>query len=156
MLSTYPENQWRLPDTMTTRSAAIGTIALIVVLSTVLALAGMLSGEINERAHDIATTVILGFGGITAGLLVYLRLETLSSKADQAAIKAALAAEKASLVEQKVDTVHHDMLNGGLRKNVKLAISEDRHEKANREASRAMREQLEARGMPPRDHEVAQ
>jgi hypothetical protein len=139
-------------DTMTTRSAAIATIALIVVLSAVLALAGMLTGEINERAHDIATTVILGFGGITAGLLVYLRLETLSGKADEAAIKAALAAEKAAVVENKVERVHHDILNGGLRENVKKAISEDRHALKNREAAAYAREQLEARGMPRRDH----
>lgn len=157
----------------------MATIALTVVLGTVIAIASMFAGEINPQAHDIAIKVILGFGGITAGLVVILRQETMNGKiddaaikADEAAVKAAIAAERAAVVEKKVDAAHHDLLNGGLRENVKrayaeieedpiimarrielaaLGVQKDRHEKANREARKPIREQLEARGMPKRD-----
>ncbi len=151
MAHTEAERCWGAWDTMTIRGAAIATIALCVALSTVIALAGIFASDINERAHDIVTSVLLGFGAITAGLLVFLRLETLSSKADEAAIKAALAAEKASLAEVKIDAAHHDLLNGGMRENMKKALSEDRHELKNRRAAERMRVQLEReRGMPRR------
>lgn len=137
MLSTHPDTHWSLPDTMTTRSATLITIALLAVLLAFVALAALFAGDISERAGGIVTTVLGSFATVLAGLLLFLRVETVANKTDEAV--------------KKVDTVHHDLLNGGLRENVKRAISEDRHEKANREARQPIREQLEARGMPPRD-----
>ncbi len=174
---------WWMPDTMTIRSAAVGTIALTVLLSTVLALAGLFVSDINDRAYDIVTKVLLSYGAIATGLMIWLRLDTLSGKADEAKIAAANAAEnaavgarKAAVLERKVDKVHEDVLNGPMRENVRKAIEEfeddpvimarrielfalgvqkDRHDLKNRESRQPIREQLEARGMPPRDPQTA-
>lgn len=153
MLSTHPAaNHWSLPDTMTTRSAALITIGLIAVLMAFVALSALFTGDISERAGAIVTTVLGSFATVLAGLLLFLRVETVNTKVDDAAEKAAIAAEKAARVETKVEAVHHDVLNGGLRENVKRAISEDRHDLRNREAAEQVREQLQReRGMPPRE-----
>lgn len=153
MLAIYPRQHrsWRFPDTMTTRSATLITIALLAMLLAFVALAALFAGDISERAGGIVTSVLGSFATVLAGLLLFLRVETINTKVDDAASHASVAAQKAAVVEEKVDSVHHDMLNGGLRQNVKKAISEDRHEKANREARQPIREQLEARGMPPRN-----
>lgn len=133
MLATHPRDQWSVPDTMTTRSAALITIALLAVLLALVALAALFSGDISERASAIVTTVLSSFATVLAGLLLFLRVETVNSKVDEAAERAALAAQKAAVVETKVEKVHHDILNGGLRENVKKAISEDRHAQRNRD-----------------------
>jgi hypothetical protein len=140
-----------IPDTMTTRSAALLTIGLLAVLLAAVALAALFAGDISERTGSIISSVLGTFATVLAGLLLFLRVETVNTKADDAATHAALAAEKAAAVEQKVANVHHDMLNGGMRENVKRAISEDRHALRNRKAAERMRAQLEReRGMPKR------
>lgn len=119
---------WRgIADTMTTRIAVVGAIVLIVVLMTSIAAVAMLAGDIPERTGGIITTVLGTMATVLAGLLLFLRLDTVDSKVDDAASRAAIAAQKASIVENKVEAVHHDILNGGLRDNVRRAISEDRH-----------------------------
>lgn len=138
-------------DTMTTRSAALITIALIAVLLSFVALAALFASDISERAGGIVSSVLGTFATVLAGLLLFLRVETLSTKADVAAEKAEVAAEKATAVETKVEQVHHDVLNGGLRQNVKRAIQEDRHDLRNKKAAERVRQQLERRGMPKRD-----
>jgi hypothetical protein len=119
---------WSTWDTMTIRGAAIATIALTILLSTVIALAAMFAGDVNERSIDIVKTVLLSFGGLLTGLLIFLRLETLSGKADSAASHAAAAAQKAAVVETKVDTVVHDIRNDVLRRKVFDAIKEAEHD----------------------------
>lgn len=134
---------------MTTRTAALVTIGLLAVLLAVVALAALFAGDISERTGGIISSVLGTFATVLAGLLLFLRVETVNTKADDAATHAAIAAEKAAAVESKVEQVHHDVLNGGLRENVKRAISEDRHALRNRKAAERMREQLEReRGMP--------
>lgn len=116
---------WRgIPDTMTTRSAALITIGLIAILLAVVALAALFAGDISERTGGIVSSVLGSFATVLAGLLLFLRVETVNSKVDDAAEKAAVAAEKASAVERKVDRVHDDVLNGPMRQNVKRAIAE--------------------------------
>lgn len=139
---------WRgIPDTMTTRSAALLTIALLAVLLAVVALAALFAGDISERAGGIVTSVLGSFATVLAGLLLFLRVETVNSKVDEAAELAAIAAQKAAEVENKVERVHSDVLNGPLRENVKQAISEDRHALRNRKAAERLRSQLTDRGV---------
>ena len=130
-------------DAMTTRSAALITIGLIAVLLAIVALAALFAGEISERTGGIVSSVLGSFATVLAGLLLFLRVETVNTKVDEAAEKAAIAAQKSSAAERKVEAVHHDLLNGGLRENVKRAISEDRHEKANRDTVTINKDALE-------------
>lgn len=115
---------WSLPDTMTTRSAALITIGLIAVLLAVVALAALFVGDISERTGGIISSVLGSFATVLAGLLLFLRVETVNTKVTAAAEKAATAADRAAIVERKVDRVHDDVLNGPLRRNVKQAIAE--------------------------------
>jgi hypothetical protein len=132
-------------DTMTTRSAVIVTIGIIASLMVAMAVAAMYAGDITERQGSIVTSVLGSLATVLAGLLLFLRVETVNGKVDDAADKAAIAAQKAAAADLKIERVHHDMLNGGLRENVKKAISEDRHDKANREAGPDARAQMEDR-----------
>jgi len=124
MLHPHPFGQWSLSDSMTTRSAALITIALLAVLLAFVALAALFAGEISERTGTIVSSVLGTFATVLAGLLLFLRVETINSKADDAASHAAVAAQKAAVVEEKIDRVHDDVLNGPLRQNVKRAIAE--------------------------------
>jgi hypothetical protein len=138
---------WRgIPDTMTTRSAALITIGLIASLMVAVALAALFAGDISERTGGIVTSVLGSLATVLAGLLLFLRVETVNSKVDEAAERAAVAAEKAEAVESKVEQVHQDVLNGPMRENVKQAISEDRHALRNRKAAERLRNQLVERG----------
>lgn len=138
-----PTSWARIQDTVTTRSAVVGTIALVVAMMGLVALVAMFSGDIPERAAGIVTTVLGSMATVLAGLLLFLRLDTVNSKVDDAAEKAAVAAEKAAVVERKVDRVHDDVLNGPMRENVKRAISEDRHAQRNRDTVLINKDQLE-------------
>lgn len=164
-----PPQPWRgIPDTMTTRSAVILTIGLLAALLAVVALAALFAGEISERAGAIVSTVLSSFATVLAGLLLFLRVETVNSKVEDVAEKAQVAAAKAAVVETKVEQVHHDLLNGGLRENVKRAIAEaeadpaiqekriettargvqaDRHDLKNRRQREKLRTQLTERGV---------
>lgn len=123
--SLLPAPIWRgIPDTMTTRSAVTLTIGLIAALMVGLAVAAMFAGDLSERTSAVVTQVLGSLATVLAGLLLFLRVETVNSKVDEAADAAATAARKAAVVETKVERVHHDILNGGLRENVKRAIAE--------------------------------
>lgn len=149
----YADTTWReTTDTMTTRTLALVMIGLIVCLLSGVAVAALFSGEISERAGGIVTSVLGTFATVLAGLLLFLRVETV--------------AEKQAKVENKVDNLHHDVLNGGLRDNVKRAIHEaeaepevqerrietiaqgvqkDRHDLKNRRAVERARSQIAER-----------
>src|SRR4051812_36355584 len=131
MLATLPlAPSWQeTTDTMTTRSAALITIGLIACLLTGVAMAALFSGEISERAGGIVTSVLGTFATVLAGLILFLRVETV--------------AEKAAKVESKVDNLHHDVLNGGLRDNVVRAIEQTEDDPKIRET----RAQNAARGV---------
>lgn len=131
------------PDTMTTRSATLLTIGLLALLLAVVALAALFAGEISERAGGIVTTVLGSFATVLAGLLLFLRVETVNNKVDVAAEKAMVAVATAAAVDERVQQVHHDMLNGGLRDNVRQAISEDRHAQRNRETVQINKAELD-------------
>lgn len=173
---------WRgIPDTMTTRGAVIVTIGLIAALMVGVAVAALFAGDISERAGGIVTSVLGSLATVLAGLLLFLRVETvngrvetLDQKADDAVIEAAAArreaqraATNAAVAAQKTAEVHHDILNGGLRENVKRAVREveadpaiveqrieitqkgvqrDRHDKAQRDTVDLARRQLRERG----------
>ncbi len=128
---------------MATRSAVVGTIALVVALMASVALFAMHSGDIPERAASIVTTVLGSMATVLAGLLLFLRLDTVSGKVDDAAEKAVVAAEKAAVVEKKADELHEYVANGGMRENIKRAISEDRHAQRNRDTVTINRQALE-------------
>jgi hypothetical protein len=132
---------WReISDVMnsgTFRISIIGAIVLISALEVVVVLA-IVQGELTDRSVSVLSVVLATLAPTVASLFVLLRV-------DHAAVKADVAAEKASTAAKKVDRVHHDMLNGGLRDNVKQAISEDRHEVRNREAARIGQQQMEER-----------
>lgn len=114
-------------DSMATRSAALITIGLIAVLLAIVALAALFAGDVSERTGGIVSSVLGSFATVLAGLLLFLRVETINTKADEAKIAAGVAAKKATVVETQVAQVHHDVLNGPMRENVKKAIQEDRH-----------------------------
>lgn len=109
---------------MTTRSAALITIALLAVLLACVALAALFAGDISERTGGIISSVLGTFATVLAGLLLFLRVETVNTKVDDAAAQATVAARKAAVVEQKVNQVHEDVLNGPMRQNMKRAIAE--------------------------------
>ena len=118
-------------DTVTTRSAVIGTIALIVLVMGVIAVAAMFAGDIPERSGGIIATVLGGFATVLAGLLLFLRMDTVNAKVDEAAVEAKdaraeaqRAAVNAAVAARKTQEVHYDILNGGLRENVKKALVE--------------------------------
>lgn len=135
----------------TFRVVIVAGVVIVSILG-VIAFAVVLSGELTDRSI-VVLTAILGFLGPTiASLLVLLRVDATSAQTDR--------------VQRKVEDVHHDILNGGLRENVKRAISEiehdpvireqriedaalgvsrDRHDKLNREAGAQARAQIEAR-----------
>lgn len=164
MLPAQPHPLW-IPDSMTTRSAALITIALLAVLLALVALAALFSPDISERAGGIVSTVLGSFATVLAGLLLFLRVETLNTKADDAKSHAAAAAEVGREIKHDI---HNDVLKNKVRQAMEefeedpiiharrielaaLGVQKDRPDLKNREAGRNMRDQLEARGMPPRD-----
>lgn len=164
-ISMQPSQTWGTADTMTTRSAALITIGLLAGLLAFVALAALYAGDISERAGGIVSSVLGTFATVLAGLLLFLRVETVNTKVDDAASAATTAARKAAAVERKIDAVHTDVLNGPMRENVKQAIAEaaedpeiqalrietvakgvqqDRHETGSREAAAYARGVLDA------------
>jgi hypothetical protein len=124
---------WQVHRTMSPNSFRLAIVAAVVLVSVlgVIAFSAVVASELTDRSV-LLLGVILGFLGPTVvALLNLLRIDAVSAK---------------------VEDVHHDMLNGGLRNNVKKAISEDRHEKANRDAAKQGWEGLAKRGIqrPPR------
>jgi hypothetical protein len=153
---------------MTTRSAVIVTIGIIAALMVAMAIAAMFAGDITERQGAIVTSVLGSLATVLAGLLLFLRVETVNGKVDDAAEQAAIAAQKAAAADRKIEQVHQDVLNGPLRENVKQAIAEaetdpeiverrinttargvqrDRHDKAQRETVEQGWEGLQRRGI---------
>jgi hypothetical protein len=158
---------------MTTRTATLVTIGLIACLLVGVAMAALYAGDISERSLSIVTSILGTLATVLAGLLLFLRVETVNSKVetvdskvDEAAEKASIAAHKTAVVESKVDAVRYDLHNGGLRDNIVRAIQQaegdpdllakrietiakgvqkDRHDKANREAGLLGRAQIEER-----------
>jgi len=143
MLGAPAVHHLRSFDSVTTRIAVLLTIGLLAVLLTCVALATLFAGDISERSGAIVSTVLGAFSSTLAVLLLFLRVETVNGKVDEAASKATLAADKASVVETKVDRVHEDMLNGGMRENIRKAISEDRHAQRNRDTVTLNRAELD-------------
>lgn len=144
---------------MTSRTAVIATIALVVVLMAMVALAAMFAGEIPERSGAIVTTVLGTFATVLAGLLLFLRLDTINTKADVAAEKAdtaaaasTVAAQKSAVIEQKVDSVRHDIHNDVLRQKVFAAILEAENDPK----IRALRAENAAKGVSLDRHAKAQ
>jgi hypothetical protein len=160
-------------DTMTTRSAVIVTIGIIAALMVSMAIAALFAGDITERQGAIVTSVLGSLATVLAGLLLFLRVETVNGKVDDAAVLAAVAAQNAAAADRKIAQVHHDVLNGPLRQNVRQAIEEaeadpaiieqridnaakgvskDRHDKRQRETVEQGWEGLAQRGIqrPPR------
>lgn len=164
-----PHTTLWIPDTMTTRSAALITIALLAVLLAFVALAALFSPDISERAGGIVSTVLGSFATVLAGLLLFLRVETLNSKADDARTHAAAAAK---VGEEIRHDIHNDVLTSKIRQAIREieedpdiherridriaeGVQKDRHNLKNRKAAERMRGQLESRGMPKRDNEGA-
>src|SRR4051812_20731284 len=144
---------WReTTDTMTTRTISLVIIGLIVCLLSGVAVAALFSGDISERSLSIVSIALAALGTVLTQLLLFIRVETV--------------AEKQTNVETKVDNLHHDVLNGGLRDNVVKAIEQtegdpqireqridnaargvqrDRHDLKNRRAGERARAQIQER-----------
>jgi hypothetical protein len=137
---------------MTTRSAVIVTIGIIAALMVAMAIAAMFAGDITERQGAIVTSVLGSLATVLAGLLLFLRVETVNGKVDDAATAAVIAAEKAAAADRKIEQVHQDVLNGPLRENVKRAILEAEDEPALQE----QRIETTARGVQKDRHDLRQ
>lgn len=107
--ATARQNQAISWDNMTTRTAALVSIVVIATLAAVVAIAVITTHDLSERVAGIVVTVLTSFTTVLAGLLLFLRVETVN--------------KETAAVSEKVDQVHH-LVNGGLRHNVTRAISE--------------------------------
>lgn len=133
------------------RVAVLVTIAFLALLMVSVALTASIY-DVSDKGMTVIGIVLAALPTLITSLLVYLKIDNVEVKADHAARRATVAAKRAEVVESKVDAVHHDVLNGGLRDNVKRAISEDRHDLRQRETAERMREQLRERGISHGDH----
>lgn len=104
----------------TFRVVVVGAVVVLSVLGLV-AFMVALSGELSDRSVLLFTAVLGFLGPTVTALLLLLR------------------------TDQKISQLHDDVLNGPLRENVKKAISEDRHDKANRDAVEQGRRQIAER-----------
>jgi hypothetical protein len=144
----------RIRDTVNTfRVAVLATIAFLAFLMVVVALVAAVY-DVSDRAMAIIGVVLAALPTLVTSLIVYLKVDNVEVKADTAARRAQIAARRAEIVEGKVDTVQSFVENGGLRDNVKRAISEDRHALRNREANDKLRKQLEERAASPPDRDA--
>lgn len=98
------------------RVAVLATIAFLALLMVVVALVAAVA-DISDRGMSVVTTVLAVLPTLVTSLLVYLKVEGIEAKTDEAAVRAAQAAKKA-------EEIHHDVLNGPMRRNVKAAIRE--------------------------------
>lgn len=98
------------------RVAVLGTIAFLAFLMVLVALVAA-TADVSDRGMAVVTTVLAVLPTLVTSLLVYLKVEGIEAKTDQAAVKAAEAAKKA-------EEIHHDVLNGPMRANVRAAIAE--------------------------------
>lgn len=152
----YYQETLRVMNTSGSRNVVVGAIVGIGTLMVAVAFAAIFGGDISERAGGILTTVLGALTTTLTGLFLLLKVDAVSHKADDARDTASdarneaqLAARAATRAVARTEEVHHDLLNGGLRQNVKKAISEDRHELRSKKAAERMRGQLEReRGMP--------
>jgi hypothetical protein len=147
----YYQETVRIMNSSGSRNVVVGAIVGIGTLMVAVAFAAIFGGDLSERAGGILTTVLGYLGGAIAGLFLLMKVDVAAGKADDARTEAQQAARAAARAVKKTEEVHHDLLNGGLRENVKKAISEDRHALRSRKAAERMRPQAEARGMPKRD-----
>lgn len=140
------------------RGAVLGTIAFVAFLLVVLA-AIVVVFDASEKAMAVIGIVVTGLFGLIGNVIVYLKIDGVESKADTAAVKAEEAAKR-------TEAIHHDVLNGPMRENVKRAyqeleadpaiqarrienvakgVSKDRHDLKNREAVEQGYEQMAER-----------
>ncbi len=120
----------------TSRNGLLAVISLMAVLEVVVALSAMYTGDISERVGSLLNTTFASIGGISAVLLLVLRMESVKEtvesvdrKADRAAVasskaerNSAVAAERTTVVEQKVEAVRHDITNDVLVRQILRAI----------------------------------
>lgn len=109
------------------RVAVLATIAFLALLMVVVACVVAI-WDVSDRAMNIVSIVLTALPTMVTALIVYLKIdgvgeEVKSGNAEASAI-AAMAARNAETAAIKTAAVHHDLLNGGLRENVKRAIQE--------------------------------
>ena len=147
------------------RSGLLVVIALSMVLMVIVALAAVWAGDVTERVEGLLTTVFAAIAEILTGLLFVLRLESVKAtvenvdrKTDTAAVAAraaaqtaAAAARKTEVVEQKVESVRHDIHNDVLIQKVLAAIKQAEEDPEIQE----LRIETTAKGVQHDRHETA-
>ncbi len=140
------------------RVAVLATIAFLALLMVIVALVAAVY-DVSDRGLGVIGIVLTALTSLVGSVIVYLKIDSVEVKADEAAVKAATAARKS-------EEIHHDILNGPMRRNLKQAVLEieedpaiqerriervakgvqkDRHDLRNREAGPDARAQMEER-----------
>lgn len=124
----------RLPFLGTGMSFKTVVVLAIVAISTLEVAAFLIvlrqAHELSDRSIVLLTAILGALGPTVAAMLLLLRVD-----------------ERQEQTQKKVDDLHHDVLNGALRENVKQAITEKRHELTSRTAAKLARRQLDERGV---------
>jgi hypothetical protein len=124
----------------TFRVAVLATIAFLALLMVIVALVAAVF-DVSDRGLGVIGIVLTALTGLVGTVVVYLKIDGVEVKADQAAVRA----DKAAAVSE---AVHHDIRNDVLKNKVRQALTEERHMLQNRAAAELMRAQLEERGVP--------
>ena len=86
------------------------TIGFICLLMAVIAIVAMILPDIPERAGSILTTILGAFASVLAVLGVLAKINAVGSRVED--------------LESNLTEVHDNVVNGGMRRNVKQAIQE--------------------------------
>lgn len=119
------------------RVAVLGTIAFLAFLMVVVALVAAIF-DVSDRGLGVIGIVLTALTSLVGSVIVYLKIDGVEAKADDAAVKAAAAAKIGA-------EVHHDIRNDVLKDKVRQAIAEERHMVQNRETADKLGTGLEGR-----------
>lgn len=126
------------------RIAVLATIAFLALLMVAVAISAAI-WDVSERAMTVISVAMTALTGLAGTVVVYLKVDSIEAKTDHAARRASVAADRAAIVEKKVEHVQEFVANGGLRDNVRRALTEERHMLQNRETAESLKQQLEER-----------
>lgn len=135
----------RTRDTVNSfRVAVLATIAFLALLVAVVGVSAAIF-DVSDRGMTVISVVITGLLSLLPTVIVYLKVDGLDAKADDAKTEAAAARVEARRAAQIGAETLHDLRNDAVKDKVKQAISEDRHMLRNRESRELLQSQLEDR-----------